>query len=54
MIFSEVIYWNWYYWVTSVPAHVNINTVEVMPICQAWGLLSISLDMNELSNVKPL
>jgi len=25
------------YWVTSVPAHVNINTVEVMPVCQSCG-----------------
>ena len=29
------------YWTTSVPAHVNINTVEVMPTCQAWGPLSV-------------
>ena len=25
------------YWVTSVPAHVNISTVEVMPVCQSCG-----------------
>jgi len=25
------------YWVTTTPEHVNINAVEVMPICQAWG-----------------
>lgn len=24
-------------WVCSTPAHVNINEVEVMPVCQAWG-----------------
>lgn len=29
------------YWVTSVPAHVNISTVEVMPVCQSCGPLSI-------------
>jgi len=29
------------YWVTSVPAHVNINTVEVMPVCQSCGPLFI-------------
>ena len=25
------------YWVTNVPPHVNINTVEVMPVCQSCG-----------------
>jgi 3-hydroxy acid dehydrogenase/malonic semialdehyde reductase len=25
------------HWVTAVPAHVNINTVEVMPVCQSCG-----------------
>jgi NADP-dependent 3-hydroxy acid dehydrogenase YdfG len=25
------------YWVATLPAHVNINSVEVMPTCQAWG-----------------
>lgn len=25
------------HWVSSVPAHVNINTVEVMPVCQSCG-----------------
>lgn len=29
------------YWVTSVPAHVNINTVEVMPVCQSCGPFQI-------------
>lgn len=29
------------YWVTSVPPHVNICTVEVMPVCQSCGPLSI-------------
>ena len=29
------------YWTTSVPVHVNINSVEVMPTCQAWGPLSV-------------
>lgn len=35
------------YWTTSMPSHVNINNVEVMPTCQAWGPLSISRDMLE-------
>ncbi|WP_075184564.1 SDR family oxidoreductase [Teredinibacter haidensis] len=30
------------YWVTSVPAHVNINSLEVMPVSQAWGSLAVS------------
>lgn len=33
------------HWVTSVPKHVNINTLEVMPVCQAWGPLSVDREM---------
>jgi NADP-dependent 3-hydroxy acid dehydrogenase YdfG len=29
------------YWVTSLPPHVNINRLEVMPVCQAWAPFSI-------------
>ena len=29
------------YWVTSLPSHVNINSLEVMPVCQAWGPFAI-------------
>lgn len=29
------------HWVTSVPPHVNICTVEVMPVCQSCGPLAI-------------
>lgn len=29
------------YWVTSVPPHVNINSVEVMPVCQSWSPFAI-------------
>lgn len=29
------------FWTTSVPPHVNINSVEVMPTCQAWGNLAV-------------
>ncbi len=32
------------YWVTSVPDHVNINAIEVMPTSQAWGPFSITRD----------
>ena len=29
------------YWVTSVPPHVNINAIEVMPVCQSWSPFAI-------------
>jgi NADP-dependent 3-hydroxy acid dehydrogenase YdfG len=29
-------------WVTSQPAHVNINSLEVMPVCQAWDKLGVA------------
>ncbi|WP_160012353.1 SDR family NAD(P)-dependent oxidoreductase [Rhizobium sp. 18055] len=25
------------YWVSSLPAHVNINSVEIMPVSQSWA-----------------
>ncbi len=30
------------YWTASRPAHVNINSVEVMPACQSWGNLAVT------------
>ncbi len=30
------------YWTVSRPAHVNINTLEVMPVCQAFAPFAIS------------
>lgn len=30
------------HWVTTLPAHVNINTVEMMPTCQAAGPFNIA------------
>ncbi|MEE9492303.1 MAG: SDR family oxidoreductase [Gammaproteobacteria bacterium] len=33
------------FWVTSVPPHVNINTLEVMPVCQAWSGFAVNRDM---------
>jgi NADP-dependent 3-hydroxy acid dehydrogenase YdfG len=33
------------FWVNSVPPHVNVNTLEVMPVCQTWGPFAISRDM---------
>ena len=29
------------YWVTSLPSHININSMEVMPVCQAWAPFAI-------------
>ncbi|MGD9973908.1 MAG: SDR family oxidoreductase [Desulfatirhabdiaceae bacterium] len=33
------------FWVASLPKHVNINRLEVMPVCQAWGPLAIHRQM---------
>jgi 3-hydroxy acid dehydrogenase / malonic semialdehyde reductase len=29
------------HWAVNVPSHVNINRIEVMPICQSWGHLAV-------------
>lgn len=29
------------YWVSSVPSHVNINEMEIMPVDQSWGPLAV-------------
>ena len=29
------------YWAACRPAHVNINRIEVMPVCQSWNALNI-------------
>jgi 3-hydroxy acid dehydrogenase/malonic semialdehyde reductase len=29
------------YWVTNLPPHININSMEVMPVCQAWAPFAI-------------
>ncbi len=31
-------------WICNAPAHVNINEVEVMPVCQAWGGWAVARD----------
>ncbi|VUD53353.1 NADP-dependent 3-hydroxy acid dehydrogenase YdfG [Thalassocella blandensis] len=33
------------YWTVKLPAHININHLEVMPTCQAWGPLNIDKTM---------
>ena len=30
------------YWVAHLPGHVNVNSLEVMPTCQAWGPMSLN------------
>ncbi len=32
------------YWVTSRPAHVNINALEIMPVDQSWGPFAVHRD----------
>ncbi|MBN1379803.1 MAG: SDR family NAD(P)-dependent oxidoreductase [Gammaproteobacteria bacterium] len=34
------------YWIASLPSHININSMEVMPICQAWGALPVDRNMD--------
>ena len=29
------------FWVATLPAHVNINSVQMMPVCQAFGTLAV-------------
>ena len=29
------------YWVTSLPPRINVNRLEVMPVCQSWAPFSI-------------
>ena len=29
------------WWVTSLPPHMNINAMEIMPVTQAWGALPV-------------
>ncbi|AQS83785.1 MAG: SDR family NAD(P)-dependent oxidoreductase [Acetobacter aceti] len=33
-------------WVLGLPAHVNINSIEMMPVCQASGGLSVVRDLD--------
>lgn len=34
-------------WAANQPEHVNINTIEVMPTCQAWGPLAVAKEPGE-------
>ena len=33
------------YWIATLPAHVNINYIEMMPTCQGFGPLNIKRDI---------
>lgn len=33
------------HWVTALPAHININSMEIMPLCQGWGPLAVNREM---------
>lgn len=33
------------YWIATLPAHVNINRIEMMPTCQAYGPLAIKREL---------
>lgn len=32
------------YWVSSLPGHVNINTLEIMPVSQSWSPFAVARD----------
>ncbi len=32
------------YWAATRPGHVNINTIQLMPVCQAFGPLAVKRD----------
>ncbi|MEX0943723.1 MAG: SDR family NAD(P)-dependent oxidoreductase, partial [Pseudomonadales bacterium] len=32
------------FWVTSLPAHINVNQLEVMPTQQAWAPFAVDRD----------
>ena len=29
------------FWVTSLPSHININQLEVMPVAQSWSPFTV-------------
>lgn len=29
------------YWVATLPAHMNVNTLELMPVCQTFAGLTV-------------
>lgn len=35
------------HWVTSLPSHININSMEIMPVCQTWAPFAIHRQTGE-------
>jgi NADP-dependent 3-hydroxy acid dehydrogenase YdfG len=35
------------YWVTALPAHVNVNNLELMPVCQSWGPFAVNRSLGD-------
>lgn len=38
------------YWASALPEHVNINTLEVMPTCQAWSPFAVDRNMKKIAS----
>ncbi len=36
---------NTVYWIATLPKHININQIEIMPVCQSFAGLAINRDM---------
>lgn len=34
-------------WLVSLPEHVNVNSMEIMPTCQAWAPLAVAKNPNQ-------
>lgn len=33
------------YWMAALPAHFNVNVIEIMPVCQSFSATSVTRDM---------
>lgn len=33
------------YWMAALPAHFNVNAIEIMPVCQSFSATSVTRDM---------
>ncbi len=38
------------YWIATLPAHVNVNNIQIMPICQAYAGLAVNRSVRESGN----
>jgi NADP-dependent 3-hydroxy acid dehydrogenase YdfG len=41
------------YWVVGLPPHINVNRIEVMPVCQSWGMFAIHRDRKQKERSQP-